>query len=203
MHAVMKDIDYVQKEDKKVNNQYKFVSHDAVTATCRKAFVEHGVLSVPTVVEHTVNGNRTVMAVKVEFINIDTPDDRLETISYGYGIDGQDKGVGKAYSYAIKYAYLKVLGLETGDDPERDNIDYKPEPKGVEAIGGSMAKEAMQDDEAIKNGFDTAMNMLRKCNNLEELTKLWKAKGKVWQKLGDEPFKLITELKDELKAELD
>jgi hypothetical protein len=55
--------------------------------------------------------------------------------TFGYGVDAQDKGPGKAMSYGVKYALLKVLGLETGDDPDvvQDNrADYRPatgEPK--------------------------------------------------------------------------
>jgi hypothetical protein len=41
-------------------------------------------------------------------------------MSFGYGIDDQDKGAGKAMSYAVKYALLKTLGLETGDDPDEN-----------------------------------------------------------------------------------
>jgi hypothetical protein len=40
--------------------------------------------------------------------------------SAGFGIDDQDKGPGKAISYAVKYAYLKALCLESGDDPDED-----------------------------------------------------------------------------------
>jgi hypothetical protein len=62
----------------------------------------------------------------------------VETI--GYGVDPQDKGPGKAISYGVKYALLKVLGLETGDDPDTvqdDRADYRPttgEPKPSERV---------------------------------------------------------------------
>jgi hypothetical protein len=45
---------------------------------------------------------------------------------FGYGIDNQDKGPGKAMSYAVKYAMLKTFCLETGDDPEKDDIPHLP-----------------------------------------------------------------------------
>ncbi len=124
LHACMKDVSYVVKEEKKVNNQYRFVSHDAVTAVCRAAFVDHGIISIPSVHDCVHEGNRCVMTMDVAFINIDEPGDRVVVRYVGYGIDTQDKGPGKAISYCVKYAYLKVLGLETGDDPERDNIPY-------------------------------------------------------------------------------
>lgn len=126
MAAVMKDVSYVQKEDKKVNNQYTFVSHDAVTAKIRPALLAHGVLPVVSVKDHVQDGNRTEATILVRFVNVDKPDEAIEVESFGYGIDPQDKGPGKAVSYAFKYALLKVFCLETGDDPERDSIDHQP-----------------------------------------------------------------------------
>lgn len=129
IHAIMQDVSYVQKENKKVNNQYTFVSHDAVTSKVRPALLEHGVLAVPSYFDISVDGNRTSCSMSITFINIDKPEDKLEIpcAGFGQGIDPQDKGAGKAMSYAYKYALLKVLGLETGDDPERDSIDHKKE----------------------------------------------------------------------------
>ena len=127
MHAIMQDVSYVQKENTKVNNQYTFVSHDAVTSKIRTALLEHGVIAIPNYFDISVDGNRTNCSMSISFVNIDKPDDRIEIAcaGFGQGIDSQDKGAGKAMSYAYKYALLKVFALETGDDPERDNINHK------------------------------------------------------------------------------
>jgi hypothetical protein len=130
MHAVMKDISYVQKEEKKVNNQYRFVSHDAVTAKLRAAMVEHGIVCLPSLIDYKQDGNRTEASYLISFTNIDDPADTVEIKSFGYGIDPQDKGPGKACSYAVKYALLKAFCLETGDDPERDLIPYDNGSRG-------------------------------------------------------------------------
>lgn len=42
------------------------------------------------------------------------------TESVGMGIDDGDKAMGKAYTYAVKYALLKVFRLRYGDDPDHD-----------------------------------------------------------------------------------
>jgi hypothetical protein len=60
----------------------------------------------------------------VRFANIDDPQDFIDVESCGHGIDTQDKGPGKAQSYAVKYALLKALGLETGDDADHDSIEH-------------------------------------------------------------------------------
>ena len=122
--AVMGDLNYVQKGEKTVNNQYRFVSHDAVSAAVHPLLVRHGIAVIPRVVRWAQDGNRTAVDVEVDFVNVDTPDDRFTVPCFGYGIDPQDKGPGKAVSYATKYAMLKTLVLETGDDPEKDNIDH-------------------------------------------------------------------------------
>jgi hypothetical protein len=64
------------------------------------------------------NGNRSQATFDVRFENIDDRSDFIDVATFGYGVDPQDKGPGKAMSYGVKYALLKVLGLETGDDPD-------------------------------------------------------------------------------------
>ena len=125
--GVMDDLHYVKKEDKKVNGQYTFASHDGVTAALHPFLVKHRIVVIPTVVEHTRDGNLTVVNVEVNFVNADMPEDKITINSIGTGTDNQDKGIGKAVSYATKYAFLKVFVLETGDDIEKHSIDHKPD----------------------------------------------------------------------------
>ena len=115
----MEKVTYIQK-DKKQGMRYSIVSHDAVTAKVRPALLEAGVIYYPVRVNHEQVGNRTQCSMTICFANIDEPSDYINVESFGYGIDDQDKGPGKAMSYAVKYALLKTLGLETGDDPDMD-----------------------------------------------------------------------------------
>lgn len=144
IRAVMVDVAYVQKEDKMVNNQYTFVSHDAVTKAVRGAMIEHGIIAVPNVTEWHQDGNRTSVDLLVEFFNVDDPKDSIRVNVFGFGVDQQDKGPGKAFSYAKKYAFLQLFCLETGDDPERDSIDHKPEEKKEEEWNGPMLITALK-----------------------------------------------------------
>jgi hypothetical protein len=122
--SVMAELNYIQKTDKKVNNQYTFVTHDAVSEAIHPLLVKHGIVMVSTVDTWAQDGNRTSADVTVTFINADKPDESVAVKTFGFGIDPQDKGAGKAISYACKYAVLKTFVLETGDDPERDSIDH-------------------------------------------------------------------------------
>jgi hypothetical protein len=119
----MRVVSYIQKE-RKQGMQYTITSHDAVTAKVRPALLDAGIVYYPVRCDHTQNGNRAECTMTVRFVNIDEPSDFFDVPTFGYGIDGQDKGPGKAMSYAVKYALLKALGLETGDDPDEQNIDH-------------------------------------------------------------------------------
>jgi hypothetical protein len=126
--AVMGEVDYVQKEKKQGMN-YSIVSHDAVTAKVRPLLHKHGVIYYPRGLHVAQNGNRTEAVFSVRFENIDDRSDFIDVETIGYGVDPQDKGPGKAISYGVKYALLKVLGLETGDDPDTvqdERADYRP-----------------------------------------------------------------------------
>jgi len=170
IHAIMEDVSYVQKEDKKVNNQYKFVSHDAVTSAIRPALLKHGVIAIPSYFDISVDGNRTNCSMAIMFVNKDKPEDRLEIpcAGFGQGIDPQDKGAGKAMSYAYKYALLKIFALETGDDPEKDNIDYAPKaPNPPKAQPTSQQKL-----EAAKKKAKEIIAEYKTCKGLTSLSEV-------------------------------
>ena len=151
----MGKVSYVQKS-KGGGLQYSVVTHDAVTAKVRPALLEAGIVYFPQQMEHVQNGNRTEVSLVVRFVNIDQPEDYIEVPALGYGIDQQDKGPGKAVSYAVKYALLKALGLETGDDPDLQQ-DVKHEqfaPDGSKIPTLEEALKACADSvETIKGGI--------------------------------------------------
>lgn len=140
INSVMKEVTYIQKGEKRVNNQYRFISHDQVSGIMHKALTEHGIVMVPTVKEYKIDGNRTEVLVNVRFVNVDDPADFVVVDYLGFGIDASDKGPGKAISYACKYALLKVFCLETGDDPDQDQ-DTKHDPEEKPTITQKQAQE--------------------------------------------------------------
>ena len=56
---------------------------------------------------------------------------RIHTEAVGMGIDDNDKAMGKAYTYAVKYALLKLFRLRYGDDPDAKASEplYLDKPK--------------------------------------------------------------------------
>lgn len=162
----MGSISYIQKE-KKAGMRYSIVSHDAVTAKVRPALLEAGIVYYPVGMTTAQVGNRTEAYVTVRFVNIDEPEDMFQVESFGYGIDDQDKGPGKAMSYAVKYALLKTLGLETGDDPDLDqdvSFSGKAEP------GKTKSSYALKKDNPGR--WNEVERMIRSCENLDLLRDL-------------------------------
>jgi hypothetical protein len=137
---VQSKVDYIQKE-KKQGMRYSIVSHDAVTAKVRPLMVEAGVIYYPRHMLIEQSGNRTQLQMDVRFVSIDDPLDFIDVATAGYGIDDQDKGPGKAISYAVKYALLKCLGLESGDDPDYDQ-DVKHRQDSALTPNGEAATQA-------------------------------------------------------------
>lgn len=189
--AVMAEVTYIQKQKKEGMN-YTIVSHDAVTAKVRPALLKHGIVYYPIRCAHAHSGNRAEAEMTVRFVNIDMPGDFFDVQTFGYGVDAQDKGPGKAMSYAVKYALLKALGLETGDDADMDNVDYSPADPSVPPFNPRAAA-------------DVIISQLRRATSLPDLADAWKSSGDAIAdvKAVSEPiFAEINTAKEARKAEL-
>ena len=129
INQVMKKVAFVTK-DSTVGfgqNSYKAVSHDKVTEIVRPHFVEVGIIIVPRQVAKgvSVDGKTSKGNDKIRFEAlydvdfIDCEDMSKLTVTVEAHAEGSDdKCSGKALSYAVKNAMLKVLMLETGENDE-------------------------------------------------------------------------------------
>lgn len=127
------------------NSSYKAVSERDILDAVKPLEEKHGVYSYPAsrqvlesnilesenVYKDTVTKKTTFMT-RIEtvyrFVNIDEPSEYIETTVFSEGIDSQDKGSGKAMTYADKYALMKAYKISTGDDPDQyasEPVDYK------------------------------------------------------------------------------
>lgn len=116
------------------NGKYKAVGEADVLRAVKPLEKEYRVYSYPvereiiesgTLESTDYNGNikkQLFERIKVtyRFINIDKPEEFVDITSYGDGIDSGDKSVGKAMTYADKYALLKAYKMVTGDDPDQE-----------------------------------------------------------------------------------
>lgn len=174
INAVMAEVGGKIEKDGKVsfkNTNYEYVSHDAVTAHIRGALVKHGILPVSTVVKYQWGGsdNTVEMTVATVFFNVDNPDDFIGTETLGFGADKSDKGPGKALSYAIKSAYLKMFMLNSADDIEADNIER--ETSGASAKLADAQEKINKIDKTAVNNLNVALKGADSVELIDELMK--------------------------------
>jgi hypothetical protein len=114
-------------------NQYKAVGEADVLKAVKELEYKHKVYSYPVDREilesymYTTSNqygekNNIFSRIKTtyRFVNIEKPEEYIETISFAEGIDSQDKGAGKAMTYSDKYALMKAYKIITGDDPDQN-----------------------------------------------------------------------------------
>lgn len=119
-------------------NRYKATGEADVLAAVKKIEAKYGIYSYPisrkivasdtyTTTKTYDNGNSaesTTLFMRLEivyrFLNIEKPDEYIDIVSYGDGVDTNDKAPGKAMTYADKYALMKAYKIITGDDPDQD-----------------------------------------------------------------------------------
>lgn len=132
---VMKDVQYLAKDDNVStggSGSYKAISEEKVTSTVRDSLIKNGLVIVPIAQDHSrvdeqitdnygkQKTNRiTSVDVTYRMINIEKPDEFIDIASSGTGVDTQDKGVGKAMTYAYKYMLLRTFAIPTGDDADK------------------------------------------------------------------------------------
>lgn len=119
-------------------SQYKAVGEADVLKAVKELEAKYNVYSYPSnrkVIDNSImqtrkeyngqvtEGNQLFMRIEVEytFLNVEKPDEQINIISYGDGIDTQDKAPGKAMTYADKYALLKAYKIVTGEDPDQQH----------------------------------------------------------------------------------
>ena len=121
--AVMQDVQYLAKDDQIEfgKTKYRAISEEKVTTTIRKSLITHGIVIVPVKQEHSKDGVLTTVDVTYRIQNIENENDYIEAVSSGTGVDTQDKGVGKAMTYAYKYLLLRTFAIPTGEDPDKNS----------------------------------------------------------------------------------
>ncbi len=155
---------------------YKAVGEVDILNAVKPLEKKHGVYSYPIkreVIEskEMINKYDTVnLFMRIEttyrFVNVDKPDEYIEIISYGDGVDPSDKACGKAMTYADKYALMKAYKISTGEDPDQTASEEHKVVKKVLATAEQIKR--------IKELFTTervyALLNHAKVSDLKELT---------------------------------
>ena len=129
MVKVMQECAYVQKQGFNAFNKYKYASaanvlekvNDALTKNNVASFVTPKLISFTDVTTNTGKAEH-LATVEATILLVDADSgESITVVGLGSGQDNGDKGVMKAQTAAIKYAWMLTLNISTGDDPEADN----------------------------------------------------------------------------------
>ncbi len=140
---VMEDVQYLSKDDrvKFKETNYKAISEEKVTSAVREKLVKQKLVILPIEQFHKREGNLTTVDVKYRIVNAENPDEYVDVVSSGTGADSQDKGVGKAMTYAYKYMLLRTFAIPTGEDPDKissEEISQKETERAAAELAESL-----------------------------------------------------------------
>ena len=153
------------------SSSYKGVPDQEVKKIVGEAMADNGLCILPIGVapktqidrweENTQYGNKTKQSVFTEvttkYLLLHESGESIELEGYGHGIDSQDKGAGKATTYALKYTLLYTFLIPTGkiDDADKTHSDDIVQPVPQWRID-----------------LDKAVRGVALCNNKDELALL-------------------------------
>lgn len=113
---------------------YKGVPDQEVKKVIGQAMQKHGLVVLPISIEpsvqiqdweetsqYGVKRRQSVFTeVKTKYLLLHESGESIEICGYGHGVDSQDKGAGKATTYALKYALLYMFMVPTGKIDDAD-----------------------------------------------------------------------------------
>jgi hypothetical protein len=130
------------------NHSYKGTSDQDVKEVFNQALGKNGLCILPTEIEDTVDIHNYIdqynkpkkqvfTVVKTKYMLLHESGESLQLSGYGHGVDPQDKGAGKATTYALKncllYTFLTPVGniddTETTHSQEIQTPPIKEQPK--------------------------------------------------------------------------
>lgn len=141
--AVRESIGKIAKDAVQSYRDYKYVSHEAVTAAVMPAMHQVGMTHTPSCESIEVHDGVAFVRIKVQFQMANEWFEEGEgEASYSYSADKIKDGtsMGAIISYGIKTALLKYFGLESGD-PDLEEFQAKTDSKKPKAKK-AKAKEA-------------------------------------------------------------
>lgn len=153
IHAIMCESEGIEKNltvgDGK--NSYKAVGEASVLNAIKPLLKKHGVVIFPIEVKidesfqeyegryGTSQRFLSNLHAKYKIVDIETGEsEMLETV--GYGTDSQDKGSGKAMTYAYKALIQKTFCLFSGEDTDNEHSDDITKKNSVEYKAPTIAE---------------------------------------------------------------
>lgn len=148
--AVMKEVKGMEKNSKvgTGHHSYDGTKDQDVKEVFNDAMAKHGLCILPIDIkeetnierwEETYNGNKKTKQsvftkVNTKYLLLHESGESQEIAGYGHGVDTQDKGAGKATTYALKnallYMFLTPVGkIDDSDTKHSDEMSTPPSPQ--------------------------------------------------------------------------
>jgi hypothetical protein len=159
INLIMQDVQYLQKDDQVSfgNTRYKAISEEKVTTAIRESMVKRKVVIIPVEQEHFKQDSLTTVNVKYKIVDCDSGD-YIIAVSSGTGADTQDKGVGKAMTYAYKYLLLRTFAIPTGEDPDKISSE--------QLDANDKARKNFNQKKQEENAVDPSLVLINEINAL-------------------------------------
>lgn len=206
--AVMGSVNYLNKDgfvETGKGKGYKALTDEKVLGAVRPALVAAGLVILPVKMEQqrtdeqvkaydgsTKTNRITDVSVTYRIINVSNPDDFVEVVSAGTGVDTQDKGIGKAMTYAKKYAILNSFLIPSGEDTDQISSDKYTE----QLMGTAPAQATAEEPAAPVQQSDRAINIkttivLAEKYGKKALINANGYNGRAWDSLTDDEVKKL------------
>jgi hypothetical protein len=169
--AVMNDVKGIEKSmtvgEGKMS--YKGVPDKEVKKIIGSAMAKHGLCILPTGVKPTIKIERweepdnygkikqkqsVFTEVVSTYLLMHESGESQEICGYGHGVDSQDKGAGKATTYALKYALLYSFLVPTGDIDDADTVhsqEYSVKPLSISKEELNILEKQLSERESIES----------------------------------------------------
>ena len=148
MHDIMNESKALEK-DLNVAGQYKAISEATVLNEIKPLLKKHGVIIFPVESTATQEGKITQITAKYKIVDVESGEsETLATV--GNGADSQDKGSGKAWTYAYKCLLQKTFCLFSGEDTDNTNSDDIEKNITTAMLQEAMNKKGITVEQVIK-----------------------------------------------------
>lgn len=109
-------------KDMSVAGQYKAISEAVVLNEIKPLLKKHKVIIFPVDVVSQQEGKLTMLETRFKIVDVESGESEV-LAAPGNGADPQDKGSGKAWTYAYKALLQKTFMLFSGEDTDNTHSD--------------------------------------------------------------------------------
>ena len=208
IQQVMGSVNYLNKDgfvETGKGKGYKALTDEKVLGAVRPALVSAGLVILPVKMEQqrtdeqvkaydgsTKTNRITDVSVTYRIINVEDPKDYVEVVSAGTGVDTQDKGIGKAMTYAKKYAILNIFLIPSGEDTDQISSDKYTEQLMGAAPAQTPAPASAPEQKSDRDiNIKTIIFLAEKCGK-QAVINANGYNGRTWEQLTDDE---VTKLK--------